>query len=99
MASFNIAVNRVTSLQKQPIILISIGADAILAIFWLTSMALNAHLRSILTNPVYCEAYVNSGSVVGSKYCILKRTNPFLVVGQIGLAEIDAVAVFSAFEL
>ncbi|KAF2664398.1 hypothetical protein BT63DRAFT_107465 [Microthyrium microscopicum] len=110
LAVVNILAGRMASLRTDLFTIILLSADALLAVLWLASMGANAHLRSILNVPIDCVANVDTGDAVNSHFCVtkrsaltptnlVKRTNPYLVVGPAGKAGISGIAVISAIEL
>lgn len=80
-----------------------ISLDALMAIFWLSSMGANAALRASFVYSVDAECY-SDGSALNSGHCITSKRDGLdkragAVATNAGLAEMSAIAGLSALEM
>ena len=77
------------------------GADAVLVIFWLSSMGASAALRSSFKYAVDIEGCYDDGAAIDSTTCVVDRSleKRAAVADHAGLSMMSAVAGLSALEM
>jgi hypothetical protein len=101
IVSYNLLTERVASLNSFWNQFVVMGADAVMVIFWLSSMGAAAALRSSFKYAVTVEECYNNGSEINSETCVVGRglEARAAVASSAGLSMMSAVAGLSALEL
>jgi hypothetical protein len=78
-----------------------IGADAVMILFWLSSMGASAALRISFKYAVTVDGCSNDGSTINSETCVVERGLEArdAVASNAGLSMMSAVAGLSALEM
>jgi hypothetical protein len=99
--SYNLVTKYVASLNSFWNQFAVIGADAIMVIFWLSSMGASAALRSSFKYSVTVDGCYNNGSDINSETCVVERGLEArgAVASSAGLSMMSAVAGLSALEM
>ncbi|KFY26151.1 hypothetical protein V493_04246 [Pseudogymnoascus sp. VKM F-4281 (FW-2241)] len=101
LVAYHLTTEFVPSLSHLRHLLVVVGTDALMVIFWLSGMGAAAALRTTFKYNVNVEACYDDGSMVGSTTCVVSRkvAKRAAVAGATGLSSMSAVAGLSALEM
>ncbi|KAH8674456.1 hypothetical protein BGZ60DRAFT_526421 [Tricladium varicosporioides] len=101
VVAYNLATLYVPAAKAFRIQFVSLGADAALAVFWLSAMGSTAALRASFKYAVDILGCYNDGSAINSSTCIIARdlAKRAAVANANGLAMMSAIAGLSALQM
>ncbi|KAE9381123.1 hypothetical protein N431DRAFT_306763, partial [Stipitochalara longipes BDJ] len=99
--SYNLGTKYISSLNSFWNQFAVIGADAVMILFWLSSMGASAALRIAFRYPVTVDGCYSDGSTINSETCVVERglEKRGAVASNAGLSMMSAVAGLSALEM